>query len=95
LSYWPDKRFAGVKMPVILKGDFPDKQYLRDLYAEQTGFDLSRMDWYESFALWKNAVILQQLYARYVNGATKDPRMESLGQLAKLLAKVSKDVIMG
>jgi len=93
LSYWPDPRFAGVKMPIILRGDFPDKQYLKESYSRHTGFDLSQMDWYESFALWKNAVILQQLYARYMNGATKDKRMADLGKLAKLLAKVAKSVI--
>ncbi len=95
LSYWPDERFAGVPMPVMLKGDFPDKQYLRDSYAAQTGFDLSRMDWYEAFALWKNAVIVQQLYTRYVNGDTKDKRMAGLGVVTKALAKVAHIVIVG
>jgi len=93
LSYWPDERFAGVTMPVMLKGDFPDKQYLRDSYAAKTGFDLSRMNWYEAFALWKNAVIVQQLYSRYVSGATKDKRMAGLGAVAKVLSKVAHMVI--
>jgi aminoglycoside phosphotransferase (APT) family kinase protein len=95
LSYWPDERFADVQLPIIVRGNFPNKAYLKEAYARQTAFDLSRMDWYESFALWKNAIILQQLYARYVNGATQDKRMAAMGTLAKLLAKVSKQVILG
>jgi len=95
LSYWRDERFADVQLPIIVKGNFPDKNYLKETYAKQTGFDLSRMDWYEAFALWKNAVILQQLYARFVNGATQDKRMAAMGKLAKLLAKVSRQVILG
>ena len=94
LSYWQDVRFADVQLPIIVRGNFPNKTYLKEAYAKQTGFDLSRMDWYEAFALWKNAVILQQLYARFVNGATKDKRMAAMGKLAKLLAKVSKQVIL-
>ena len=95
LSYWRDERFADVQLPIIVKGNFPNKNYLKETYAKQTGFDLSRMDWYEAFALWKNAVILQQLYARFVNGATQDKRMAAMGKLAKLLAKVSRQVILG
>jgi len=95
LSYWQDDRFVDVQLPIIVRGNFPDKTYLKEAYAKQTGFDLSQMDWYEAFALWKNAVILQQLYARFVNGATTDKRMAAMGTLAKLLAKVSKQVILG
>jgi len=93
LSYWPDERFDGVEMPIMLQGDFPNKNYLKEIYSKNTGFDLSRINWYEAFALWKNAVIVQQLYARYKNGQTKDKRMAGLGQVAKVLAKVARVII--
>ena len=93
LSYWQDDRFAGVEMPIMMKGRFPDKDYIKSKYAKNTGFDLSRINWYEAFALWKNAVIVQQLYTRYVNGATKDKRMANLGEVAKELARVAKMVV--
>jgi hypothetical protein len=47
------------------------------------------MKWYESFAYWKNAVVLQQLYKRFHDGATKDNRMAALGEGAKMLAGVA------
>jgi aminoglycoside phosphotransferase (APT) family kinase protein len=41
---------------------------------------------YEVFAVFKLAVVLQQIYARYVRGQTDDPRFASLGQRVSLLA---------
>ena len=70
-------------------GDFPEKEYLIDLYADRTGFNLSAVKWYESFAYWKNSVVLQQLYKRFHDGATKDPRMAKLGIGAMIFAKVA------
>jgi aminoglycoside phosphotransferase (APT) family kinase protein len=31
--------------------------------------------WYEAYGTWKTAVIMQQLYARFVRGETTDERM--------------------
>jgi len=93
LSYWPDKgqsKFSN--MPVTLKGDFPDKNFLIDKYQEFSGYNLDRISWYESLAYWKGAVIAQQLYKRFVNGATKDKRMENFGNSAKALSEISLDL---
>ena len=32
------------------------------------------MAWYEAFALWKTAVVIQQIYIRYKRGQTQDER---------------------
>ena len=37
------------------------------------------------FALFKLAVIIQQIYRRYVDGHTTDPRFASLGQMVRVL----------
>jgi aminoglycoside phosphotransferase (APT) family kinase protein len=37
------------------------------------------MAWYLPFAYFKLAVILQQIYARWVRGQTRDPRFEEMG----------------
>jgi len=42
---------------------------------------------YEVFAVFKLAVVLQQIYARYVRGQTDDPRFASLGERVLLLAR--------
>ncbi len=43
-------------------------------YARRTGFDLSAIAFYETYALFKIAVILQQIYYRYHRGQTQDAR---------------------
>jgi aminoglycoside phosphotransferase (APT) family kinase protein len=43
-------------------------------YAELTGRDLSLINYYEVFALFKLAVVLQQIYVRFHRGQTQDER---------------------
>ncbi len=91
LSFWPDPALDPGDMPIrLLSGDWPDKDYLKRRYAEYSGFDLSRMDWYEAFACLKTAVIAQQLYRRYVDGGTRDERMEKFGRAARAFAKLGR-----
>jgi len=87
LSFWPEKSPL-FRTLSLQQGDWPDKAYLRQRYAEYTGLDLSRMNWYEGFGCYKTAVICQQLYARYVAGATKDKRMEMFGPAALAFAQL-------
>jgi len=56
---------------------FPSRKMLVERYAN-SGVDLSCIDWYEAFALWKHAVVLQQLFARFESGESKDERFEAL-----------------
>jgi aminoglycoside phosphotransferase (APT) family kinase protein len=48
-----------------------------DYYAEESGRDLSKMHWYMVFGYFKLAVILQQIYARWYKGQTKDERFSN------------------
>ena len=56
-------------------------------YAERTGFDVSSVAWFEAFATWKTAVVLEQLYQRYVRGESTDPRMAERGEPVARLAR--------
>ena len=38
---------------------------------------------------WKSAVVLQQIYYRYRQGLTKDPRFAGLGEAVKVLGRVA------
>lgn len=94
LSYWKDPLLDNFKiLPLSLKGNLPDKEYLIHKYKALSGYDLSKIKWYECFAYWKNAVVLQQLYKRYVDGATKDERMAQLGMGAKIFASAAKQKV--
>lgn len=56
-------------------------------YADATGFDTSGLAFYLAFALYRTAVILQQIYIRYRRGQTTDERFAPLGALVPLVAE--------
>lgn len=90
LAYWthvamPSQDGRRV-VPTTLKG-FMSREELLDRYAARTGFDLSVIGWHEAFALFKNAVVLQQIYYRFVKGQTKDKRFELLGMMVDPMIK--------
>lgn len=89
LAYWPDETIKKLNLPIIVQGDFPTKDFMKEKYAEYTGYDLSRINWYEALAHAKNVVIAQQLYARFKQGDSSDPRMEMFGFMTKFLSKTA------
>ena len=54
------------------------RQEVINRYAEKTGRDLKDINFYYVFGLFKNAVIMQQIYARWKSGSTTDPRFAGL-----------------
>ena len=62
-------------------------------YAEQTGFDTSKWDFYEVYGYWRLVGILQQLYFRYVNKQTQDPRFAAYGQGVTHLGEYCRQLI--
>lgn len=55
-------------------------------YETKTGRDLTRIAFYETFARFKVAVIIQQIYFRYVQGQTRDERFRNFDGLVRQLA---------
>ncbi len=62
-------------------------------YTKNTGTDVSEILFYYVFGLYKNAVIVQQIYARWKAGFTKDPRFETLVFGVKELAEMAFEAI--
>jgi len=56
-------------------------------YAEKSGREVSAILFYYVFGLFKNAVIAQQIYARWKQGLTTDARFGGLIHVIKALAK--------
>jgi aminoglycoside phosphotransferase (APT) family kinase protein len=56
-------------------------------YASVSSRDLANIGYYERLALFKLAVILQQLYLRHVRGQTDDTRLAHLGERVLALAR--------
>jgi aminoglycoside phosphotransferase (APT) family kinase protein len=58
-------------------------------YHERTGFELANITFYEVFAVFKLAVVLQQIFYRYHRGQTDDPRFATLDERVRWLADVA------
>jgi aminoglycoside phosphotransferase (APT) family kinase protein len=89
IAYWVDAedppemqklRWGPTALPGTLK-----RGQLVERYAAKTGRDVDAIVFYYVFALFKVAVIIQQIYYRYHHGFTKDERFASLGESVKLL----------
>jgi aminoglycoside phosphotransferase (APT) family kinase protein len=70
MVYWPKtgEEATSLGQPANLAPGFPDRDELRDRYAERSGRDLSRLDFYVALGYWKLAIILEGVYARYAAG---------------------------
>ena len=74
----------------------PTRQEVADRYARQSGRYLSGIMFYYVFGLFKNAVIAQQIYARWKQGHSQDPRFGRLLPLVTELAeKAERAVVTG
>ena len=70
--------------PTAAAGSLTRAQLL-ERYQKKTGSDVSHIGFYYVFALFKTAVIIQQIYYRYHHGLTKDLRFASMGEVTKVL----------
>ncbi|MFL5310174.1 MAG: phosphotransferase family protein [Myxococcales bacterium] len=82
LGYWsdpddPEEMRARPYGPTFLPGSL-SRSGLVGRYEERTGRAVSGALFYYVFALFKIAVIVQQIYKRYVQGHTHDPRFAAL-----------------
>lgn len=89
LAYWtqrgfPEHQRTPIGAPAAEQGFFTRAEFL-ERYIDQTGCDLSGLAWYEVLGVFKLAVILQQIYARYHAGQTRDERFARLGEQAQAL----------
>ena len=96
LAYWADPSDPTFlifgEIAVSPAADFP-KQRVIEQYATTTGFDVSAINYYEGLALYRIAVIIEQIYARYAAGQTSDERFARFEPLAPLLARAALEVL--
>jgi len=64
-------------------------------YAARSGRDLSGIRYYEIFAIFKIAVVIQQIYFRYVQGQTTDARFASFGARVEFMANQASTLAAG
>lgn len=91
LNYWPDPSDGPEERRVSHEGmaemGLPTRAEVVQRYHERTGTDVGAAGWYEAFAQWKTAVVIQQLHDRWRRGESTDPRMEFIADRLPLLAR--------
>lgn len=82
LCYWPEAQDPPARRdsisPVTTMPGWPTRAELVERYTRATGRDLSGIGYYEVFAIFKIAVVLQQIYHRYYLGQTTDERFAAM-----------------
>lgn len=81
LAYWIEKDDQDLGVINCFLSQEPGMMTRKEvaaLYAELTGRSLENIQFYYVFALFKLAVIVQQIYYRYKQGLTKDERFAPL-----------------
>jgi aminoglycoside phosphotransferase (APT) family kinase protein len=93
LCYWagkedPEARRDSIS-PVTTEPGWITREEISERYARKTGRDVSGIGFYETFALFKVAVVLQQIYLRYVRGQTHDERFKEFDKRVAGLARAA------
>ena len=84
LNYWvepgDDPAWRAIAAMPTWRDGFPSRTEATQRYAARTGFDVSAVGWHQVFAAFKLAVIIQQIYIRWVRGQTQDARFKTYGE---------------
>jgi len=97
LGYWiedgDDPRLLALPFgPTNAPGSLTRRE-LAARYAEKTGRDTRGVLYYFVFALFKTAVVLQQIYYRFRQGLTTDERFAALGMAVAILGEFAQTTI--
>jgi aminoglycoside phosphotransferase (APT) family kinase protein len=87
--YWsdPDDELGVIPDAPTRAPQFPRRAEVEGYYAELTGFDLSRRDFYRAFGWWKQACIVEGVHARLLHGAGGGMRNASPERAAALVER--------
>jgi len=93
LGYWmeandPAELRAIAFCLTTLPGNFTRAEIV-ERYARVSGRDVARIQFYYVYALFKIAVIVQQIYTRYRKGYSQDPRFANLIESVRVLGKAA------
>jgi aminoglycoside phosphotransferase (APT) family kinase protein len=97
LNYWPDPADSAATgrgtRPGLARMGLPSRADIVRRYAERSGADVADVPWWEAFALWKTAVVVQQLHRRWVRGESTDPRMATIADRMPAMIAAATQVL--
>jgi aminoglycoside phosphotransferase (APT) family kinase protein len=92
LAYWVHVSTASQRDAVASVTHHPGwftRAEILEHYGGKTGLDLTNISFYEVFAVFKLAVVLQQIFYRYHRGQTDDTRFADLDKRVAWLARIA------
>lgn len=97
LAYWveagdDDVMQASRRQPTHLQGTFTREEFVAR-YAGKTGLEIGDWRFYEVYGLFRLAAVLQQLYRRYHDGATRNPAFKDFWQFVGYLDWRCREII--
>src|SRR4029434_7741826 len=96
LSQWPQAGDSatrrGVWWAVTVEPGFLRRPELVVRYEERTGQRATAIDLYEILGLYKNAVIIEGIYARFAAGQTHDTRFAEFGAKVEIYANIALEL---
>ena len=79
IAYWTEAGDPDIGLSsVTTTARFASRREMLEMYAKKSGRDVRQIDYYLTFAFYKIAVILQQIYYRWKIGKAKDERFGKL-----------------
>jgi aminoglycoside phosphotransferase (APT) family kinase protein len=97
LNYWvepgDDPEWREIAAMPTWRAGFPSRAAAIARYSERTGSDVGGVLWYQVFAAFKLAVIIQQIHIRFVRGQTQDRRFATYAKRVLGLARKAQTLI--
>lgn len=97
LAYWieaddPQMMHLMIRQPSAAPGMMTRREVV-DFYAAKTGADVSNIQFYYVYGIFRLAVIIQQIYYRYYHGQTDNARFKGYGQMTNALGMLARHKI--
>jgi aminoglycoside phosphotransferase (APT) family kinase protein len=90
LSYWPDPTDdpsnRGMVTAMVPEHGYLTRREMLDRYEAKTGRKMTNFPFYQAFAIFKLAIIMEGSYARFVLGQTDDPLFIQMKERVPALA---------
>ena len=88
---WPEDTSEASGASYVDLTGMPSRTQLLECYAAESGRQVDDMDYYMILARWKLAIVLEQGYARAVQGEASNPKVEAFGPIVlDLMARAAE-----
>ncbi len=86
-----DAQTGNVGATISPEAGFLPRDDVVERYAQQSGRDVSQLDFYEALAAYKLAIILEGIHARFLMGKTVGDGFDHIGSLVEVMVQGALD----